>query len=125
MKKIIIFLNGKLGLEILEYLIERDDTSVSAIVINSAQKSKPEYKNQVSQILSGRGRDVEIFQFSKNLWDSEEFSKHLNSEIFGISILFGHIFPRYIIDAFNRKLINLTLITGLFLLTGLKLLWEE
>jgi len=107
MKNIVIFLNGKLGLKILEYLIERDDTSISAIVINSPEKTKPEYKNQVSRILSDRVKNIELFQFTKDLWEREGFLKHLNSEIFGVSILFGHIFPRAIVDIFNRRLINL------------------
>jgi methionyl-tRNA formyltransferase len=107
MKNLIIFLNGNLGLKILDYLIQRRDTAVTAVVINGSNKIKPGYRDQVNTILSSTKREIELFQYSGKLWESLEFSKHMNSQTFGVSILFGHIFPESVVKKFNRNLINL------------------
>jgi methionyl-tRNA formyltransferase len=106
-KKLILFINGKLGLDILKFLIQSENTLISAVVINSPKKIKPEYKSQVSKILSNAGVEVELFQYSEKLWEDSEFSRLLADQIFGISVLFGHIFPESAIGRFNRNLINL------------------
>lgn len=107
MKNLVLFLNGKLGLEILDYLIQRRDTTISAVVINGLNKTSPAYKEKVTKILSNAEAGAELFQYSEKLWESSEFAKHLNSQPFGVSILFGHIFPKAVINKFNQNLINL------------------
>ena len=107
MTRIANFLNSRLSLEIFESLIERDNASISAIIFNIPQSTQPKYKNQVSQILSGRGKDIDLLQSKKSLWDRVEFLKCLNSELFGISFLLAKIFPRAIVDSFNLKLLKL------------------
>jgi len=107
MKKIVLFLNGKLGLEILEYLIKRQDTSILAVVLNSPSKRTYEYKDVVEKVISGAGARIDLIQYSNELWESVEFSRHLESQVFGVSALFGHIVPKSVVDRFNRNLINL------------------
>jgi len=107
MKNLILFMNGKLGLEILDFLIQRKDTYISTIVLNSSKKITADYTSQVRKILSSTDADIEVFQYSDNLWKSPEFSRHLIPQVFGVSILFGHIFPENVIDKFRGNLINL------------------
>jgi len=107
MKNLILFMNGKLGLEILDFLIKREDTNISTIVLNSSKKIRSDYMSQVREILSSNEADIEVFQYSKNLWESLEFSRYLIPQVFGVSILFGHIFSENVIDKFRGNLINL------------------
>ncbi len=107
MKKLVLFVNGNLGLEILDYLSQRKDTQILAVVINNKQKCKPEYKSQVSNILFDAEVKTEVFQYYKGIWESAELNRILSFDTFGISALFGHIFPKNIIDKFNGNLINL------------------
>lgn len=107
MKKLILFINGNLGLDILKFLIQRDDTSISAIVINSPTKRKPEFKSEITKILSELRAEVQIFQFSENLWQNTELLSLIEPQTFGVSVLFGHIFPKDVINEFGGNLINL------------------
>ncbi len=107
MKRVVIFINGELGLEILRFLIPRKDTEISAVVINGQNKVNKEYENEVQRILSGTEKTIDFFQHSANLWDDSNFGKHLSGNLYGISVLFGHIFPDSIIKSFDGSLINL------------------
>lgn len=107
MKKVIVFINGELGIEILSFLIPRKDTEISAVVINGLNKVTKEYENSVHKIIFETGRDIDIFQYSTKLWDNSNFNKHLTGNVYGISVLFGHIFPDSIIKKFDGNLINL------------------
>lgn len=107
MKKVIVFMNGELGLEILSFLIPRKDTEISAVVINGLSKVTKEYENEVHGIISKMGREIDIFQYSTKLWDNLNFNKHLSGNLYGISVLFGHVFPDSIIKNFDGRLINL------------------
>jgi methionyl-tRNA formyltransferase len=107
MKNLILFINGKLGLDILKFLTQRDDTSILAIVINCPKKTEPEYKSKITKLLSEVETEVQIFQFSELLWESPTFSNLISPQTFGVSALFGHIFPKDIINQFGRNLINL------------------
>lgn len=107
MKNLILFINGKLGLDILKFLTQRDDTLILAVVINSPKKTEPEYKCKISKLLSEVKTEAQIFQFSERLWESTTFSNLISPQTFGVSALFGHIFPEDIINQFGRNLINL------------------
>lgn len=107
MRRVILFMNGQLGLNLLDYLIRREDTKILAVVINSEEKINPEFKSQVSNLIFGAEFEIEILQYSPRIWESAEFNQLLGSETFGISVLFGHIFPGKIISKFNGNLINL------------------
>ena len=107
MKNLILFINGKLGLDILKFLTQRDDASISAIVINSPEKTGLEYKSEITKFLSDVKNEVQIFQFSEPLWESTTFSNLITPETFGVSALFGHIIPKEIINKFGPNLINL------------------
>lgn len=105
MKNLVLFINGELGLNVLEFLSQRNDTKILAVVINDRNKIKPEYKSKVAKIINNV--DIEVFQYYKGIWQSLDFNRIFGPETFGVSVLFGHIFPNYIIDKFNRNLINL------------------
>lgn len=107
MKNLIIFMNGQLGLDILEFLAPRHDTYISAIVLNTPTRVAPGYEQQVLETLSKYELETELFHFSQEIWQESIFLKHFESKPFGISILFGHIFPEQVIENFDKNLINL------------------
>jgi methionyl-tRNA formyltransferase len=107
MKKVYLFINGQLGLDILKFLIHQEDTQLMTIVINNADKVKSNYYSLVREILSENEQEIDVFQYSANLWKDQFSNLELSAETFGISVLFGHIFPKEIIQKFNGNLINL------------------
>jgi methionyl-tRNA formyltransferase len=107
MKQVILFINGGLGLNLLDYLLQREDTNVRAVVINGPNKVNPEFKTNVVEKLAGSSHELKVFQYSQDLWESPDFSEYLSTQPFGISALFGHIIPENVINRFDGNLINL------------------
>lgn len=107
MKQVILFINGRLGLNILDFLIQRSDTNIRAVVLNASSKVNSEFKAQIEEVLSRNKYLIMLFQYSPKLWEDPEFAEYLESQPFGISALFGHIFPESVISRFSGNLINL------------------
>ncbi|CAN2170179.1 Fmt Methionyl-tRNA formyltransferase [Candidatus Nanopelagicaceae bacterium] len=107
MRKVYLFINGQLGLDILQFLIQERDTEISAIVINGPGKVKSNYFSIVQEILTEKEKEIKLFQYSDELWQDLLFNQELSPATFGISVLFGHLFPQDLIQKFNGKLINL------------------
>ena len=107
MRKVYLFINGQLGLDILQFLIREMDTEITAIVINGPGKADPNYLSTVQKNLSENEEVIKIFQYSDELWQESMFNQEITPATFGISVLFGHLFPHNLLQKFNGKLINL------------------
>lgn len=107
MKNVAVFINGELGLNILNFLKSDSNTKLVTVVINNFNKRSENYKYKVQTRLAGILEDSLLFEFSSDLWDRPEFRHELKKANFGISSLFGHIIPRQILEHFGPGLINL------------------
>lgn len=107
MKKVMLFINGSLGAAILDFLLARQDTVIHAVVVNSWTKTSENFINLISTKISETNREIKLYQYSGELWESQDFLEKLHETGYGISALFSHIFPKEIICKFDGNLINL------------------
>jgi methionyl-tRNA formyltransferase len=106
-KRVYLFINGQLGLDVLKFLVGQRDTEIAAIVMNAPAKSTSNYLDSVQKILSENKEEIDTYQYSDNLWQNLYVNLEVSSTIYGISVLFGHIFPQDFIEKFKGNLINL------------------
>lgn len=107
MKKLLLFINGNLGLQLLDFLSEIPDIKVSAIVLNSENKLTSNYHSKIKQLTSERNLEALIFYHSKDLWKNVVFQNVFVESSFAISALFGHKIPPQVISHFGNRIINL------------------
>lgn len=107
MKQVILFVNGGLGFNLLDYLMQREDTNIRAVVINGPNKINSDFKANLVKKVSKSTYKIKVFQYSQDLWENPEFSGYLSAQPFGVSALFGHILPENVINKFEGNLINL------------------
>ncbi len=107
MKKLMLFINGQLGINILKHVILDSDTQIAAIIINRKDKRTQDYQSQIAEALSRSSGSAMIFEFSKDLWGQDNFKKTLAESNLGVSALFGHLIPESVINYFDGSLINL------------------
>jgi methionyl-tRNA formyltransferase len=107
MKNVMLFINGNLGSNLLQYLISDENTTIVAVIINGPNKVNENYPKEIRANLARFDSHANFYQYSKELWQNSDFLEDLRRTHFGISGLFGHIFPQNIIDHFDKKLINL------------------
>ena len=101
---IVLFLNGDLGLRLLNFAIERKTAEVILIVTNNSDKQGFEFKKQAYEVLSITN-NVNIMIIS---WDEFKAFKFRNLHLkVGISAMFGHIIPQSIIENFRFGIFNL------------------
>ena len=63
MKKILLLINGKLGIRILNYIISQSDIEITGIVINSTKKRSSSYPDLVNGVLRQFGKNVPVISF--------------------------------------------------------------
>ena len=107
MKKIVLLINGNLGLRVLEYVVARDDIFITGVIINAPRKRSTTYLNEISKVLEQNNQNVPILAFEKiEDIDRKIIEIFLNSE-YGISSLFGHILPDKLLNTVRGGIINL------------------
>lgn len=107
MKKLLLLINGDLGLRVLEYVLQDKDSKLVAIVLNGNEKIAAEYRSNVELQLSKRGSKAKIFQHEQTIWESSAFKASLRDCDYGVSVLFGHLIPIATIRHFDGNLFNL------------------
>ena len=105
MSRLLFFVNGGLGLEILSELSKDPSIVIVGVVLNSDEKRNLGYRERVQEIfnLDKTG----LFIWSSDLSSSEGFITALNSAEGGISALFGHKIPSEIFLKLRLGIINL------------------
>lgn len=107
MKKYAVFMNGDLGLRILDFLLQRDDAQVVCVVINSKKKISLEFEKKLRASIDKNNYSISIWQYNQDLWNDEKFiNESLNSN-FGVSVLFGHIIPDSFLNQTKLQIANL------------------
>jgi methionyl-tRNA formyltransferase len=103
MKKILVFINGELGLDVTRFLASQRDVTITGIVINSTSKRNSSYLPQLRK----EALSPNIFEFSDNLWARKQFLEVVQNSSLAVSALFGHLIPARIISHFGANIINL------------------
>lgn len=101
---IVFFLNGGLGLRLLDFVIQREIPEKIIIVTNNSDKKGFEFKEQAQESLSkSQNLNAKILS-----WDEFKAFSHGNQNLkIGVSAMFGHIIPQNVIEAFEIGIFNL------------------
>lgn len=107
MKKIVLLINGNLGLRVLQYVINRGDMEITGVVINASKKRRATYLDEVNKVLEESNQIISVLSFERleNI-DSKIEDIFVNSE-YGVSALFGHVLPDEILEIVQGGIINL------------------
>jgi len=103
MNKILLFVNGKLGLKLINFLASQTETEVAGVVVNGPEKRKSNYISQLLEI----SPSLRLFEYSENLWEQSEFQEILDETDLAVSALFGHVIPSKVVKFFGTNIINL------------------
>ena len=107
MKKILLLINGKLGIRILNYIISQSDIEITGIVINSTKKRSSSYPDLVNGVLRQFGKNVPVISFEDTADNYIRIKRILDGSDYGISALFGHILPQDFLKGIECEIINL------------------
>ena len=101
---IVFFLNGSLGLRLLNFVIQRKIADKILVVSNNSNKQGSDFRKQAQEILS-ISNNLNIIMIS---WDEFKASNFRNQNLkLGISAMFGHVIPQNIIETFRFGIFNL------------------
>ena len=106
MKKLTLFINGSLGLQVLQKMVElKKDVRIIGVVLNSIEKRAPEYLDEVKKTI---GNPLPLLvDYENNANTHEQIANLLSDSDFGISALFGHKLPIEALNIVNGQIINL------------------
>jgi methionyl-tRNA formyltransferase len=107
MKRVVLLINGDLGLNVLKYLIDQTNVEVSGVILNSVYKRDPNYFNLISGLLQDFGKDIPILSYEKSIDIKDQVRDILQDSNYGVSALFGHILPNELLDNVDCEIINL------------------
>jgi methionyl-tRNA formyltransferase len=108
MKKfVLLFINGELGLEITQYVLDDPESEISGIVLNSDKKRTPEYLSKIEKIQLTHQKSFPVFTFEKGLWATEQLNSALARTNLAVVVLFGHLIPQEIISRLSPNVVNL------------------
>lgn len=103
MRSILLFVNGKLGLGVINFLLTQPETEITAVVLNKSIKRTESYTSEVLKV----SPTLRLFEYSENLHVRSEFQEILAASNLAVSALFGHIIPGNLISPFGSNFINL------------------
>jgi methionyl-tRNA formyltransferase len=107
MKKIVLFINGELGLKVLRFVISQKKTEISGIVLNSIQKRSSFYLDKINIVLREYGKKILILSYENTINSNQYLKEILNISDYGISALFGHVLPWTLLENSGCEIINL------------------
>ena len=103
MTRTLLFLNGSLGLNIIQFLCLQSEIEITGVIVNEREKRASTYVPRIIELLPS----VQIFEYSQNLWEQSEFRNILNEANLAVSALFGHMIPSKVVKKFRSNIINL------------------
>lgn len=103
MKRILLFINGKLGLEIINFLSSQTDIAIVGVVANAPEKRASNYISQLREL----SPFLRLFEYDENLWERSEFQEILDETDLAVSALFGHVIPSKVVKFFGSNIVNL------------------
>lgn len=96
-------MNGKFGLNILEYLLNYPRIKVVGIILNSSEKRSPGIFESVEKTTKNHGLEIPIVTFEQ----IDIVREILKLTDIGVSCLFGHVLQPDIVDLTQNKIINM------------------
>jgi len=106
-KSVLLFINGRLGLDLMKYILDQPESEISGIILNSGEKRTPDYLSKIMEIQMALEVDIPVLVFENEIWGNEEFKAVLAQSNLAVVALFGHIIPREIISALSPSIVNL------------------
>jgi dTDP-4-amino-4,6-dideoxyglucose formyltransferase len=106
-KKIVLLINGNLGLSILEFVAQQSEVRVIGVVINSLSKRTSAYAQKVDSLLLELKLDVPVISYENEEVCFLGIKSLLSESNLGISALFGHILPYSMLEGISCEIINL------------------
>ena len=107
MNRFVLFINSELGLRILDFILQNQDSLVDCIVLNNKTKLKLDYPERVQEIIAKSAHKIHLRTYSSELWNDIDFIEETQESNFGISALFGHIIPEEYLNTSGIQIINL------------------
>lgn len=104
---LILFINGSLGLKVLDYVTGLRNLKVISVYLNSEDKRLPNYISEVRDLLEEKNLKLKLESWAGELSQIENEAIDIGQPTFGVSALFGHILPERIISRFSGGIINL------------------
>ena len=104
---VVLFINGILGLRILDFVSDLGECKLSGVVLNSDSKRTPSYLEEVESLLRDKRLDLPIVKWKSEISQSAELDVLLNGVNVGVSALFGHILSDGVIGKFPGGILNL------------------
>jgi methionyl-tRNA formyltransferase len=106
-KRLVLLINGNLGLEVLRYVISHTETEITGIIVNASSKRSSTYLNLIKSVLLEHDQVVPVTPYENLASDYSEIKELLRHSDFGISALFGHILPEALLEDIDCEIINL------------------
>lgn len=103
MKKILLFVNGQLGLKVIEFVNQQPNFEISGVVLNAPEKRSC----TLLPDLLLEYPTLRFFEFSENLWVQKELQDAIKVSDLAASVLFGHHIPVDVIQHFGSNIVNL------------------
>ncbi len=103
MNKIILFVNGQLGLRVIEFVNQHPSFEISGVVLNAPEKRS----STLLPSLLFEYPTLNFFEFSENLWAQKQFEDVIKVSDLAVSALFGHLIPSDVIEHFGSNIVNL------------------
>ena len=107
MSEVILFINGKLGIDVIQSASRSSNFSISAIVLGSEHRNKSNYFYVIESLGIVKDTQIPIFFFGEKLYQELAHSDVLKNTVLGISALFRHVFPKTFIDMVDFPIVNL------------------
>jgi len=104
---IVLFINGSLGLRVLDYMTELKEHVVVSIFLNSNKKRDHGYMEEVRKLLEYRNLQIPIIPWTLDSSECEESKINFDLPTVGVSALFGHFIPEKMAKNFSKGILNL------------------
>lgn len=104
---IVLFINGNLGLRILNYVTDLKGHEVDSIFVNSNEKRSPDFLEDVVSLLEDKNLDIPVLSWGEVLTKRATYKSKLDHPTLGVSALFGHVLPSELIASFSGGIFNL------------------
>jgi methionyl-tRNA formyltransferase len=102
-----LFINGNLGLRILEYLSGVESAKITYIFLNTEIKRSGIYLDEVQRLVSNKKLEAQIVSWDQTQIVLKTLSSRSWDIDFAISALFGHIIPPEVIANVPGGILNL------------------
>lgn len=102
-----VFINGNLGLRVLEYLSGLESVKVKYIFVNSEIKRGSDYLDEVQSLVLDKKLETQIVLWDETSLDTPLSGSRGGGVDFGISALFGHKIPPKMIANIPGGILNL------------------